>query len=371
MLGFNSEALLLNPEVLLLWIAAAAAGVLVVAFALALARPRAEIGNSLTRTGAIVFVAALTAAMGWAYINHANLRDHDVERRALELRAQILNASALAPGSPLTCLDAMTGDAVEAACEKALFAAPASVAAATAYIAARMTLLADMVAYTKRGGENLDDVLVPLRRSLETDRFGFLAHVLEVRDGCTSMSCKPLALLRDPGRVRTNLGEETLDRYIDHYATAWAQDAAVADATPAEPAAAPQAPQPPHKIVNIDFPTAASIPPVSIMNPEQTKPAAVAANGGAPAAGGSRRSRKPSAPAQAAAATPAPDPVDPVWTPAPSATASAPTAPAPAATAPQSAPSPAPVPAAAAPVQLNPFPAAPPQASAGGAVRAQ
>jgi hypothetical protein len=360
-----------SPEILLLWIAAAAAGVLVVAFALALARPRADLGNSLTRTGAIVLVAALTAAMGWAYINHANLRDHDVERRALELRAQILNASALAPGSPLTCLDAMTGDTVESACEKSLFAAPPSVAAATAYIAARMTLLADMVAYTKRGGENLDEVLVPLRRSLEADRFGFLAHVLEVRDGCTSMSCKPLALLHDPGRVRTNLGEDTLDRYIDHYATAWAQsaDATVADATPAEPSAARQ---PPHKVVNIDFPTAASIPPVSIMNPEQTKPAAAtAANGGAPAAGGSRRSRKPSGPAQATAAGPAPDPVDPVWTPAPSATAAAPAAPVPAATAPQSAPSPAPVPGAAAPVQLNPFPAAPPQASAGGAVRAQ
>jgi hypothetical protein len=274
-----------------------------------------------------------------------------------------LNASALAPGSPLTCLDAMTGDAVEAACEKSLFAAPASVAAATAYIAARMTLLADMVAYTKRGGENLDDVVVPLRRSLEADRFGFLAHVLEVRDGCTSMSCKPLALLRDPGRVRTNLGEDTLDRYIDHYAAAWSADATVADATPAEPAAAPQ---PPHKMVNIDFPTAASIPPVSIMNPEQTKPAAAAAGGG-PAAGGSRRSRKPSVPAQAAAAGTAPDPVDPVWTPAPSATAST----APASAAPQSASSPAPVSAGAAPVPLGPFPTTPPQASAGGAVRAQ
>ncbi len=366
MLGFNSEALLLNPEVLLLWIAAAAAGVLVVAFALALARPRTDMGNSLTRTGAIVLVAALTAAMGWAYINHANLRDHDVERRALELRAQVLNAGALAPGSPLTCLDAIAGDAVEAACEKALFAAPATVAAATAYIAARMTLLADMVGYTKRGGEDLDEVLVPLRRSLEVDRFGFLAHVLEVRDGCTSMNCKPLALLHDPARVRTNLGEETLDRYINHYATAWAQgpEATVADATPAEP---PATPQPSHKIVNIDFPTAASIPPVSIMNPEPKTAggAAPAANGSAPAAGGSRRSRKASAPGQAAAAGPAPDAtVEPVWTPAPTATAPAPTA-----TPPQGAPSPSPA-TAAAPVQLNPFPT-PPQASASGAVRAQ
>ncbi len=75
---------------------------------------------------------------------------------------------ALAPGSPLACLDGLAGENVEAACEKALFAAPATVAAATSYVAARLALLADMAAYTKRGGGDIDSALLPLRRSLES-----------------------------------------------------------------------------------------------------------------------------------------------------------------------------------------------------------
>ena len=86
----------------------------------------------------------------------------------------------LAPGSPLACLNGLAGDDVEAACEKALFAAPATVASATSYVAARFALLADMVAYTKRGGGDINSALLPLRRSLEADRFGFVAHTLAV-----------------------------------------------------------------------------------------------------------------------------------------------------------------------------------------------
>ncbi len=287
-----------NPEMLLLWIAAAAAGVLVFAFALVLARPRIEIGGALTRAGAVSLAAALSAAVAWAYIDRANLREHDAERRALELRAQVLNAGALAPGSPLACLDAIAGDTVEAACERELFAAPATVAEATSYVAARFALLADMVAFRKHGDAQIDDALLPLRRSLETDRFGFLAHLLQIRDGCTSADCKILALLRDPGRVRANLADETLDHYLDRYSTAWAQapDGAVADATPMEPA---HNVRDPHKVtVNIDFPSAASIPPVSIMNPE---PATKTPAAGANANSASRRSRKQSGNAQAAA----------------------------------------------------------------------
>ena len=47
----------------------------------------------------------------------------------------------------------MAGENVEAACEKALFAAPATVAAASSYVAARLTLLSDVVAYIKAGGK--------------------------------------------------------------------------------------------------------------------------------------------------------------------------------------------------------------------------
>ena len=43
-------------------------------------------------------------------------------------------ARAIAPGSALSCLDEMAGEAVEAACEKGVFASPEAVAAAVKYV---------------------------------------------------------------------------------------------------------------------------------------------------------------------------------------------------------------------------------------------
>ena len=153
---------------------------------------------------------------------------------------------------------------------------------------------------------------------------------------------------------------QTLDRYLDHYQEVWAK---AADAAPGEVAQAQPNAMLPRKLVNIDFPSAASIPPVSIMNPEPTGPvlpgvaAAAAANPNPQAAApASRHSRKPAAnpPAQTLA-QPAPagsGAVEPIWPepvppPPPPRTAAAP---------------------AGAPVQLNP---PSPSASAGGPVRAQ
>jgi hypothetical protein len=306
--------------------------------------------------------------MAWGFPSSPTVRDHSADRRALETRAAELNAQVLAPGSPLACLDGSAGESVETACEKALFATPATVASATSYVAARFALLSDMVTYTNHGGANIDNVLLPLRHALETDRFGFVAHELVVRDGCSSQKCKALALLHDPSRVRTNLSAQPLDRYIDHYLTVWAQpsDGSVADAAQAKPVAAGEPGQPgasgPRKVlVDVDFPSAASIPAVSIMNPEPKGPvvpgaaAAAAANPNPPSVASpapppsSRKSRKqaanppPPAPAPSRPADP-PAAVDPVWMPAPTAGAAA-------------------APAAGAPVQLTP-PASPPEASA-------
>jgi len=176
----------------------------------------------------------------------------------------------------------MAGENVEATCEKALFAAPATVAAASSYVAARLTLLSDVVAYIKAGGK-LDSVLLPLRHSLEADRFGFVAHILAVRDGCTSGHCVALALLRDPERVRANLSAQTLDRYVDRYLPTWGQppETPLTEAAPSSTAAlaASQPAGPNHKkaVVHADFPSAASIPAISVMNPEpKTSPANVA-----------------------------------------------------------------------------------------------
>ena len=332
MVGVDSE---MGSSVLRLWIAAGSAAVLVAICAVAFNALR----TNAARSGIVALGALVGVAMIWALLGDPVAQDHGADRRALELRAQELTARTLAPGSALACLDAVAGENVDAACEKALFASAAAVAAATSYTAARFELLSDMAAYVKHGGRDIDGALLPLRHSLETDAYGFLAHALAVRDDCTSQNCKALDVLADASRVRANLRGQTLDRYLDRYLTAWALQpdgpGPVADAvTQSQPTYQPGAPGQ-HKMVNIDFPTAASIPAVSIMNPEPgTKPAPAAAsaasanpNPQAPttSAPPSKKSRKQAAnpPPHAPAPTAAPAPAavveqpDPVWTPAP------------------------------------------------------
>jgi hypothetical protein len=332
MVGVDPE---IGSSVLRLWVAAGAAAALVAVCAMAFSRMRGNAMSNGAHAGGVVLGAILGAVMTWALLSHAALRDHDADRRTLETRAQELSARALSPGSALACLDAVAGDSVDAACEKALFASPAAVATATSYAAARLELLADMSAYVKRGGTDIDRLLAPLRHSVEIDSYGFLAHALAIRDGCTAETCKALDVLGDASRVRANLSGQTLDRYLDRYLTAWAQPAEVpvADAAAGQPATALGA-LGQHRVVNIDFPTSASIPAVSIMNPEPGTKAAPAAAANpsastAAAANASPQPKKPrkqaAAPPPPAAAAPTPPPqtlsadgqADPVWTPAP------------------------------------------------------
>ncbi|HUZ30711.1 MAG TPA: hypothetical protein VMV19_01170 [Xanthobacteraceae bacterium] len=338
MLGFDSE---LGTSGLRLWAAAGSAAALMtfVAFSL-LWRPAAPTSRTLQAV-LVLAPAALGAVMVWAFLGRGDLSDRGAERRALELRGEELGARALAPGSPLACLDGVAGEKVEAACEKALFATPASVASASAYVAERLSLLSSMSNYAKRGGV-IDDVMSPLRRSLETDRFGFLAHVLVTRDDCTSQSCKPLGVLHDPSRVRNDMSAGTLDHYLEHYLPVWAaaSDGAAAEGAQLSYPAAQSSAASAHRLVDVDFPSAASIPAVSIMNPEPTKPAspgAAAAVNAAPPAAAPHHSRKQAnggAPASSGTTT-----TEPIWP--------EPTPPAPAA-------QPAAASANAAPLQLTP-----------------
>jgi hypothetical protein len=271
--------------------------------------------------------AVFGAILAGAFLAGASGRDQSNERRNLETRAAQLTAQMLAPSSPLACLDGMAGENVEAACEKALFAAPATVAAASSYVAARLTLLSDVVAYIKAGGK-LDSVWLPLRHSLEADRFGFVAHILAVRDGCTSGNCMALALLRDPERVRANLSAQTLDRYVDRYLQTWGQpsDPPMAEVAPSATAvlAASQPAGPNHKkaVVDADFPSAASIPAIGIMNPEPKTSAAADAKTRGPGSTRTPSRKNSNSPTQALAspaaslpATSLAPPVDPVWVP--------------------------------------------------------
>jgi hypothetical protein len=339
MLGIDPES---GRAAVYIWAAAGSAALIAAFCVLAFSLPRTTVGAAIC-AGAVVLGASLGAVFGAAMVwglTSGGLSSG--ERRVLEGRAQDLTLRAFAPGSPLACLEALAGEGIATACERDIFASPAAAAAAVSYTAARFALLADLTAYRAGGDAKIDAVLLPLRRSLEADRFGLLAHVLATRDGCGSGNCKPLALLGDAGRVRANLSDSTLQRYLERYQPLWSKspDVPVAEATSSQPTPTQSAAQAAHKVsASIDFPSAASIPAVSIMNPEPKGPvlpgvaAAAAANPNPPptaAASPQRRARKQPAnpPPQAALAPPA---VEPIWPepvpPAPARTTAAPAPP--------------------------------------------
>lgn len=253
------------------WAAAAAVGLFVVIGVLTLTRAGAKLAGALLR------IAAVVVSFGgiWLLLDQSTQHERAAERRALDQRAADLAARALAPGSPLACLNAVSGDAVESACEKTVFGSPQSVAAAVSYVSARLTLLADSADFARRNG-GYDNVLATLRVPIEADRYGLVAHVLSVRDSCTPLLCDSYVLLRDPDHVQANLRERLFDRYVDRYVSEWARAQAgppVAEGptsyTTAASAPPVQVPTPNQPLASkYDFPSAASIPPVSIMNAE-------------------------------------------------------------------------------------------------------
>ncbi len=208
--------------------------------------------------------------------------DHAAERRALMARSAELTARALASGSALSCLDAAAGEATETACEAAVFGSPQATAAAVAYVGARLDLLADAATTPEVAPR-----LAGIRRAIELDRFGIAAQVLNHRDGCSATQCSGFALVADANMLKSNIKAQTFDQYVSRHAAAWvapqpAQPAAPAN-SPANSPAMSQGPVPPALpqtasaqppaegrpvSSKYDFPSAASIPPVSIMNTE-------------------------------------------------------------------------------------------------------
>jgi hypothetical protein len=257
----------------------------------------------------VLAVAAVVVATALGF-SRWSTEQQAATRRALDARATELTLRALAPGSPLACLDQVANATVEAACEKALFASPEMVAAAVAYVDARLTLLADGLALAA-ADRTYEASLERMRQAIENDRYGIVAHVLATR-GCLSGECPVLKLLRDPRQVATNLRERTFDAQIVLHAAAWRGDTALAAVSSPAAVLAPGTTTgaPPPSGVPLgpkyDFPSAASIPPVSIMNAEPALPP------NSDAAGAPRPPRRPATPSrdpqQAAGAAPSPAP---------------------------------------------------------------
>ncbi|HEY7665603.1 MAG TPA: hypothetical protein VH934_21000 [Xanthobacteraceae bacterium] len=239
------------------------AGVALILAAFALVRARFDSPGAALAQAAIVVIAVGT---GWWALDHFARRDIAAERRAFEARAFELAARALAPGSALACLDPLAGDAVEDACERAVFASPEATAAAVAYVEAQLALLAAAGAPAARASAS--SPAARLRRALEADRFGIVAHVLAARDDCTVERCDAFALLQDKSRISVNLAERPFESYVESHKAGWPTGAArpVAGNLPpvasVPPDGAPKAPN------NLYFPSAKSIPPVNIMTAE-------------------------------------------------------------------------------------------------------
>ncbi|MBI3702254.1 MAG: hypothetical protein HY244_00010 [Rhizobiales bacterium] len=276
--------MLSTPLVLPASVAGALAALFVVLMVMALRRAGAGSLQRLLLPVAAIVVVALAAI---ALIDRMAQDNRAAERRALLQRSTVLAASVLVPGSALACLDGGAGEPIENACEKAVFADAPSAASAVAYTGARLALLKDASAFAQHGEAGFLDAFAGTRRALELDRFGLAAHVLATRDGCTVEACAAFALLRDTAALKANLRVHAFDGYVARYAADWGKlDAKaevksepVAEKQPAAPAASPvagaQAPQAaPHQPVasRSDFPSAASIPPVSIMNAEPPLP---------------------------------------------------------------------------------------------------
>ena len=312
-----------TPLTLPAWAVGAAAALCLVIVVLTLSRAGAKVGASILR---VAFALAVGGA-ALVLLQQNAARERQAERRALDQRAAELAARAVAPGSPLACLDAVAGDAVETACEKAVFASPAAAAAAVSYVTARLALLSDSIDYARRTGGGSESALATLRVSIESDRYGIVAHVLSMRDSCTPLLCDSYVLFKDPDRVQANLRDRLFDHYVERYAADWARAPAVATpvaessaagnfSTVSVPPAAAAGPTPATPLSpKYDFPSAASIPPVSIMSPEpgtppETKPAPVAPAETKPAP------RRPPQPAPRAAARSAPpQPPQPIGPP--------------------------------------------------------
>lgn len=300
-----------------MWMTLAAAGFFGLILLITLQRADRSVAN-----GALTVITLLSIAIAGA----ATVRVYGPDGQAAPAEARVHTATASLPA--LSCLDDLAGDAVAAGCEKALFGAPDVAAAAVSYTAARidrLTALGDVAAAEK----SLTLEMKVLRKSLERDRYGLVAHVLIVRDGCTQFDCAAFRSLTDQQQVAANMGSHLYDTLVARYALTW-NTPATAPAMPATAALAGLPPSmPTGRPTNAEFPSASSTPPVSIMNPEpstaarQAAPAAHAAPR-APAAASAQAAvpaaKKPPAPKAARAPAAAPVPLaPPASAPAPAA----------------------------------------------------
>ncbi|BAT60811.1 hypothetical protein GJW-30_1_03361 [Variibacter gotjawalensis] len=247
------------------WAAAVAAALLVVFFVLALVRTGLA--------GTLMFLA-LVGFAGWAAFSWTE-HNRVEERRGLQARLLATETVAQAPNSPLSCLAGTSGDALETACERSLFASAESAAAATSYAARQVSLLGDALRFASASNDTaFAKIFDPLRVTLEQDRYGAVANALTTRYGCSPDVCVAFANFKDTVRLRANMRDNAFAGHVQRASASWGEKEKVASTPAPAPntmATRPGAPGTPLPD-GYNLPSASSIPPVSIMAAEPTTP---------------------------------------------------------------------------------------------------
>jgi len=268
-----------------MWVTLAAAGFFALILLITLIRAERSVAN-----GALTVITLL--AIGIAVAATVRRFDPLGTDAAFDARAA---SPPVASVAALSCLDGLAGEAVEAPCERALFASADVAAAAVSYTAAQISKLAPSDDPAALAPEQQS-----LRRTLERDRYGLVAQVLVARDHCTESECQAFRLFSDTSQIKNHMHDRVYDATISRYSAAWSGGgAAPAAAVAAIAPPMPVTPAPSGRPTSIDFPSAASIPPVNIMGAEPATP---------PAAASSPAPKPPPSVASAPAPKPSPAP---------------------------------------------------------------
>jgi hypothetical protein len=275
-----------------MWLTLAAAGFFGVLVLITLVRAEKSVANGALTVIALLAVGIAVAATIRGYGPPSGGRGAPGESRT--------PAAATAALPALSCLDELAGDVVLAACERAVFASAGSTAAAVSYVASQITRLSSLGDVTTASKSMTPD-LQALRRSIERDRYGLAAQVLQVRDRCTPTECAVFSSLTDNHEIITNMDEHRYDGLVSRYSAVWntpalpgtAGASSAAGALAAFPASVPTG-----RPTNAEFPSAASTPPVSIMMPEPGT--------GTPGPAAGRPASPPASSASAPASRPSP-----------------------------------------------------------------
>jgi hypothetical protein len=279
-----------------MWATLAAAGFFALILLITLLRAERSVANGALTVITLLAVGIAVAAMirGYGPLGRTTTASADRHPAAMATTTSL---------PALACVDDIAGDAVAAACEKAVFASADSTAAAVNHMAQMMTRLTSY-GDAATAQKDMTPELQGLRKAIERDRYGLVAQVLLARDRCTPTQCPAFRFLTDNHQIITNMDEHAYDVLVSRYAAAW-------NAPP--PATGPVAMLPPSlptgRPTNADFPSAASTPAVSIMTPEPGTPGAGRAT---PAAGAPKApppaaadAKPPAAPKKQAAKKPA------------------------------------------------------------------